>query len=223
MKNSRAVLADRDLSRRAVLRGGLLAGVATLAGASGAVDVAALLRALTSVAPADAQPPATGAGQPPQASLAQAVRVAEKETGGRARKAEMERERGVYVYEIETVSKDGSAEVHVDPASGRVLRVKRPWFGSSIANVFDRDDRRKDQAAFAQLEASPMTLVGAVEAAEKETGGRAVKATMKSRYASTLFEVSVVKDWVTHSVLLDPATGKVVTVPPRGKGKDDDD
>src|SRR5213078_2507214 len=168
------------LSRRALLRGGLVAGIATLVNASGVT---------TSIAQAPPQQPPT--------SLAQAVRVAEKQTGGRARKAEMERERGVDVYEIKTVSKDGSAKVLVDPASGNIIRVHTPWFGSSIANMFDRDDQRKDEAALARLEASSMTLAGAIDAAHKETGGRAIKAALKSQYGSTLFEVGVVKDWTT--------------------------
>ncbi len=194
------------LSRRALLRGGLVAGIATLVNASGVT---------TSIAQAPPQQPPT--------SLAQAVRVAEKQTGGRARKAEMERERGVDVYEIKTVSKDGSAKVLVDPASGNIIRVHTPWFGSSIANMFDRDDQRKDEAALARLEASSMTLAGAIDAAHKETGGRAIKAALKSQYGSTLFEVGVVKDWTTQKVLVDPATAKVVIVPPRGEHSDDDD
>ena len=193
---------DSMLSRRALLRGGLLAGVAALADAT------------TSIAQAPSQQPPT--------SLVQAVRVAEKQTGGRARKAEMERERGVDVYEVKTVSKDGSAKVLVDPASGNILRVVTPGFVSSIANVFDRDDQRKDQAAFARLEGLPMTLASAIDAAQKETGGRAVKGALKSQYGSTLFEVSVVKDWTMQKVLVDPATAKVVTLPPQGKRKDDD-
>ena len=135
----------------------------------------------------------------------------------------MERKRGVYVYEIKTVSKDGSAKVLVDPTSGNVLRADTPGFVSSIANVFDRDDQRKDQAAFARLEASSMTLAAAIDAAQKESGGRAVRAALTSRYDATLFEVRVVKDWTTQNVLVDPATAKVVTVPPRGKHKNDDD
>ena len=174
-------------------------------------------RAITLVAPAAAQQPVN-----PQTSLAHAVRVAEQQTGGRARKAEMERESGIYVYEIRTVSKDRSAKVLVDPASGKVLRVDTPGFVSSIASVFDRDDQRKDQSALARLDASSMTLAGAIDAAEKETGGRAVKAAVKSQYGSTLFEVSVVKDWTMHRVVVDPATANVVTVPATGKRKDDD-
>src|SRR5439155_6855945 len=93
--------------------------------------------------------------------------------------------RGIDVYEIKTVSKDGSAKVLVDPASGNILRVVTPGFVSSVANVFDRDDQRKDQAAFAQLEGSPMTLASAIDAAQKETGGRAGKRAQGAHYAST--------------------------------------
>jgi uncharacterized membrane protein YkoI len=196
-----------------LLRGGLLTGVS------------AVLEATTSVAQAPAQAARSvgGSGPQVQTSLAQAVRIAEQQTGGRARKAELEREKSTYVYEIKTVSKDSAAKVLVDPASGTVLRFDAPGFISSIAGVFDRDDQRKDQAAFARLEASSMTLAGAIDSAEKEAGGRAVKAVLKSLYGSTLFEVSVVKDLTTHKLAVDPATAKVVTVAPRGKAKDDDD
>jgi uncharacterized membrane protein YkoI len=158
-----------------------------------------------------------------QSSLVQAIRVAEQETGGRARKAEMERESGVDAYEIKTVAKDKSAKVLVDPASGKVVRVEGPGFFDAIANVFDRDDRREDQAALARLEALPMTLAAAITAAERETGGRAVKASLKNQYGQTLFEVGVVKDLIPHKVLVDPVSGKVAAVAQRkGKDKDDD-
>jgi uncharacterized membrane protein YkoI len=186
----------------------------------------AVLEAMTLVAQAAAQqslPPAGGSGQQAPTSLAQAVRAAERQTGGRARKAEMERERGIDVYEVKTVSRDGSAKVLVDPTAGNVLRVDTPGFVSSIANVFDRDDRRKDQAAFAQLEASAMTLASAIDAAQKETGGRAVNAALQSQYGSTVFEVTVVKDLTTRKVLVDAATAKVVPLPSPGPRKDDDD
>src|SRR2546428_1204724 len=145
---------------------GLLAG--------GAVVLATTL----AVTPASGQTarPGGGSGLSPQTSLAQAVRAAEQQTGGRARKAEMERTRGTYVYEIKTVSKEKSAKVLVDPASGSVVRVDTPGFFSSIGDVFDGDDQRKDRAALARLEVSSMTLVGAIEAAESSTGGRGVEA-----------------------------------------------
>lgn len=199
-----------EVSRRALLRGGLLAGVAVLTDA---------LAGSAQAPPQQSGRPGGGGALSAPVSLAQAVGIAEKHTGGRARKAEMERERGVHVYEIKTVSKDTSAKVHVDPTSGSVLRVGTPW----LSGVLDRDDQRKDQAAFAQLAASSMSLVGAIEMAEKAIGGRAVEAALKSRYGSMLFEASVVKDWTTHKVLVDPATAKVVTSPAHGKHEDDDD
>jgi uncharacterized membrane protein YkoI len=202
------------LCRRALRWGGLLAGVVALAVTVGPRDIVAVLEATTAVVHATPQQA--------QTSLAQVVRIAEQQTGGRARKVEMERERGIEVYEIKTVAKDGSATVLIDSASGNVVRVETAGFLASIATIFDRDDQREDHAAFAQLEASAMTLAGAIEAAEKETGGRAIKAALKRQYGATLFEVRVVKDWIPQKVLVDPATAQVVTVPAHGKKPDDD-
>src|SRR2546427_3940844 len=152
---------DCALENRVLLWIGLLTGVAAVLATAMAVTPASGLTAR----------PGNVSGLQPQTSLAQAVRVAEQQTGGRARKAEMERNRGAYVYEIKTVSKEKSAKVLVDPASGNVVRVDTPGFFSSIGDVFDGDDQRKDRAALARLEVSSMTLVGAIEAAESRTGG----------------------------------------------------
>ena len=188
------------------------------------VALAAVLALVGTATFAQTAPQQKGtAVQQSPSSLVQAIRVAEQESGGRARKAEMERERGVDAYEIKTVAKDKSVKVLVDPASGKVVRVEGPGFFDAIANLFDSDDRREDQAALAQLEASPMTLAAAIAAAERETGGRAVKASLKSQYGQTLFEVGVVKDLVPHKFVVDPASGKVAAVAQRkGKDKDDD-
>jgi len=186
--------------------------------------VAVLLATTIAVPPASGQTARPGGISGPQTSLAQAVRVAEQQTGGRARKAEMERNRGTYVYEIKTVSKEKSVKVFVDPASGSVVRTVTPGVISSLSHVFDRKDQLKEQAALARLEASPMSLVSAIESPERESGGRAVEAALASLYGSTLFEVKVVKDLTTQRVVVDPATGKVAAVvPSRGKRKDDDD
>jgi uncharacterized membrane protein YkoI len=76
--------------------------------------------------------------------------------------------------------------------------------------MFDGEDRREDHAALAQLEASPLTLAAACAAAERETGGRAIEASLKSRYGQTLFSVGVVKEFALHKVTVDPASGRVV-------------
>src|SRR5438034_5689950 len=177
---------DCALASRVVLGIGLLPAVAGL-------------RAPTIAAPpASGQTARPGGISGPQTSLAQAVRVAEQQTGGRARKAEMERNRGTYVYEIKTVSKEKSVKVFVDPASGSVVRTVTPGVISSLSHVFDRKDQLKEQAALARLEASPMSLVSAIESAERESGGRAVEAALASLYGATPFEVKVVKDLTDH-------------------------
>ena len=162
-----------------------------------------------------------GHGLQARTSLAQAVRIAERQTGGRAWKAEMERARGAYVYEIETASQDGATEVVVDPASGNVLRVDTPGFESSVASIFGSDGQRKDRVAW--LEASSMGLAGAIDAAAKEPGGGVVGAALKSRQGSTLFEVSVIKDSVLRKVWVNPTAVNVVMVAPHGERTDEDD
>ena len=168
--------------------------------------------AQTAPPPQTAPPLQAQAAPAPQAqtNLAQAVRAAEQRSGGRARKVEMETNKGVEVYEIKTVSKDKSTSVMIDLVSGNVVRVDGPGF---LSSVFDKDDQQEDRAALARLEASPLTLAAAIEAAEKETGGRAIEAAMASRYGSTLFEVRTVKDWTMHTVWVDPSTSKVTSVP----------
>jgi uncharacterized membrane protein YkoI len=155
--------------------------------------------------------------QAPTTSLAEAIRIAEQESGGRARKAELEQDRGVDVYEIKTVSKDKSATVFVDLSSGKVVRVEGAGF---LSGVFEREDNREDQAELARLEALSTTLVDAIAAAERETGGRAIDASLRSQYGQTLFRVRVVKDLVPQQVMVDPATGKVVTLAPRERADD---
>jgi uncharacterized membrane protein YkoI len=191
----------------------LVAGVALLATVSGARSLGAVEPA-TSVARAKQQQQQQ---QQVPSSLAQAIRTAERQTGERAREIELERDRGIEVYEIKTVSRDKSSLVLIDPASGNVVDVGTSGFLSSIGNIFEREDEQEDQADFARLEAVSMTLADAVETAEKETGGRAVEASVGSQYSATLFHVRVVKDFIAQRVMVDPSTGKVITVPRRDR------
>lgn len=156
-------------------------------------------------------------------SLAKAVLSAEQRTKGRAGKAELEREDGVYVYEVKTVSKDGSAEVSVDFATGNINEVEGRGILARVGDIFDREDKREDEALLKALEASPVTLSRAIEAAESKTGGRAIKATLKDRYGIMYFEVALIVDGSKQRVQIDTATAKVVAVKARKRGDDDDD
>lgn len=138
-------------------------------------------------------------------SISQAVAAAEKQTGGRAMKVDVEHEKGIYLYEIKTVSKDKVSEVFVDPASGKITRTDDEGM---IAKVFDSED----QAEFAMLAASPVTLAAAIVTAEQETAGKAVEAAFENEDGTMLFEIEVAKDKAVHNVMIDAASGKVVKV-----------
>jgi uncharacterized membrane protein YkoI len=177
---------------------------------------------LAQAAPEQPAAPSGSAAPGPRTSLGQAVGIAEKQTGGRAVSAGMRQEKGSYVYSVKTLAKDKSAKVLVDPASGNVMRVDEPGFIARIASVFDRDDQWQEQVVLAALEASPMTLAGAVAAAEKDTGGRAVRARSTERYGSVLFEVRLLKDGAMLAAQVDAASGKVATLPMDARRNDDD-
>lgn len=151
-----------------------------------------------------------------KSSISQAVAAAEKQTGGRAMKVDVEHEKGTYLYSIKTVSKDKVSDVFVDPASGKITRTDDEGL---IAKVFDKED----QAEFAKLAASPVTLSTAVATAEKETGGKAIEAAFESEDGKMLFEVEVAKDKAVQKVTIDAASGTVVKVSAAEAGEHKED
>ncbi|MCZ6858785.1 MAG: PepSY domain-containing protein [Alphaproteobacteria bacterium] len=119
----------------------------------------ATLAASTIVAQAAAQksPASNSAVIRPSTTLAQAVRLAEQHTDGRARKVELDRDDGIYIYKVKTVSKNGNAKVYIDFRTGDVLRVDSRGFLGRVGDMFDSKDRRKNEARLNALVASPDT------------------------------------------------------------------
>ena len=151
-----------------------------------------------------------------QTSIAQAIAAAEAQSGGRAVKAEMDREKAAYLYEIKTVARDKVLEVLVDPATGKIVRTHEKGF---IAKLFHEDDRDR----FDKLAASPVTLATAISAAEKETGGKALKAEFETKGGKSLFEVKVTRNDEVRKVKIDASNGKVLKVSDARKYKDEND
>lgn len=149
-------------------------------------------------------------------SITQAIAAAEKQSGGRAMKIDVEKENGAFLYEVKTVSKDKITEVLVDPASGQVVRTDDEGV---IARIFDRDD----QDELARLAASPTTLAAAIATAEQHTGGKAIEARVDDDDDTMTFKVEVAKDNAVHKVRVDSATGKVMKVIVAKHEDDDDD
>ena len=69
--------------------------------------------------------------------LAQAVTAAEQHVGGKASRAEYERHKGQWVFDVEVVKDRAVMDVKVDPASGKIL--------ASVEDKADHDDDH-DQA-----------------------------------------------------------------------------
>lgn len=138
-------------------------------------------------------------------SVAQAIAAAEQKTGGRALKVDIEKEKGAYLYEVKTISKDKVSEVFVDLTSGAVTRTDDEGL---IARMFDR----RDQDELARLSASSTTLATAVATAEQHVGGKAIEAGFDAENGALIFKIKVAKDNAVHRVVVDSTTGKVMQV-----------
>ena len=179
---------------------------------------------VASVTVAQAAPqPSAGSVKRSHATLAEAVRLAEQRTKGRAQNVELDRDNGIYFYKVKTVAEDGSAKVYVDFRTGNVDRIDSREFFDRVGDMYDRDDRRENDALLRDLKATQVTLSEAIDAAEKNTGARAIKAKLKDRYGSLYFQVTLIEGQSKRRVEVDGATANVVAVSARKKKHDHDD
>ena len=135
-------------------------------------------------------------------SIVQALSLAEAHAGGHTMAIELGLEGETSVYEIKLVSRDGVTIVFVDPVGGRVMRAES-------AGVIERLLEWPDRARFAELTASTIRLVGAIRAAERETGGTAIEAKFERDDGSMLFAVAVARNGTLLDVEVDAATSAV--------------
>jgi uncharacterized membrane protein YkoI len=71
--------------------------------------------------------------------LTQAIAAAEQHVGGKAAKAEYERDKGQWVFDVEVVKGQVVMDVKVDPANGKVLAATE----DKIDHDDDKDNDRK--------------------------------------------------------------------------------
>jgi uncharacterized membrane protein YkoI len=72
-------------------------------------------------------------------SLTQAISAAEQHVGGKAAKAEYERDKGQWVFDVEVVKDKTVMDVKVDPASGKVIAATE----DKTDHDDDKDNDRK--------------------------------------------------------------------------------
>lgn len=71
-------------------------------------------------------------------SLAQAIAIAEQQTGGKAMESSLEQQAGTAAYEVRIAKADGVQKVLVAPDSGKVLKV------TPVKKAHDEDEEDGD-------------------------------------------------------------------------------
>ena len=83
---------------------------------------------------------------------------------------------------------------------------------AAATTAFAAESRRGSEADEAvAYEQVKMTLADAIALAERQTGGKAVEATLEQERGTVSFEVEIMKDRAFRKVTIDATTGQVVT------------
>jgi uncharacterized membrane protein YkoI len=90
-------------------------------------------------------------------------------------------------------------------------------------NHHEKGNGDDDRAAVARLRASPTTLSQAIQAAERQTGGKAMAASIVEKNGTNpngpaVFVVEVARNDAIDRVTVDGATGQIVKVAPDDQG-----
>jgi len=82
---------------------------------------------------------------------------------------------------------------------------------AAATTAFAAESRRGGEAHEAvAYEQVKMTLADAIALAERQTGGKAVEATLEQEHGTVSFEVEIMKDRAFRKVTIDATTGQVV-------------
>ena len=84
--------------------------------------------------------------------------------------------------------------------------------GAAFAANPAREKEDNDQKAISAIQQAKTSLVQAITAAEQETGGKAIETGIENRDGILAYEITTAKGNTLETVLVDPDSGKVVTV-----------
>ena len=140
-------------------------------------------------------------------SAAQAIAIAEKDTGATADNLELELKRGNAVYEIDLHDDKQEYEIRVDAVSGEITARKSEYE--------DKLPRR-----------GSITLTQAIETAEQETGAKTVEADLDGKHSGLVYEIELLGNDTRYDVDISADDGKVLRKdekkrPPRMVGMKD--
>lgn len=147
--------------------------------------------------------------------LTTAISTAESSVAGQAIRAETEVRHEKSRYEVAIATEKGIAKVEVDLATGKVVDTYEPGF---FDRLFDREGKNKAEVA-ATL---PINLLDAVMKAEKEAGGKAIKARLKTKGETPHYLVGVAVGTTVKLMSVDAKSGAIAEASRRDRDHDED-
>ena len=140
-------------------------------------------------------------------SAAQAIAIAEKDTGATADSIDLELKRGNAVYEIDLHDDKQEYEIRVDAISGEIT-----------ARQSEYEDKLPRRGS--------ITLTQAIETAEKDTGAKVVEADLDGKHCGLVYEFELFGNDTRYDVEISADDGKVLLKdekkrPPRMGGMKD--
>lgn len=140
-------------------------------------------------------------------SLLQAIEIAERESKGKAFKAELDIEHGRVVWEIKLLTSLGLLEYEIDTESGRVSKIEdervRGRLYSFIKGVSLKD-----------IDGAKSSVAEAIALAERQTSAKAIELEIEREYERVgrlEYEITLRSAGSRHRVRVDAESGQVVS------------
>jgi len=144
-------------------------------------------------------------------TLSQAIDIAGKTAEGQVLEAEFEVESGAPVFRVRIVRPDGKVQrITIDSRSGEVLRTSPRGAVERLEEKLESFFRRRPRIP----EAPKLKLRDAVVAVERAVIDKVVEAEVeKDKTGVFWYEIKVMNDDETQSIMVDPESGKFRLVP----------
>ena len=124
-------------------------------------------------------------------SAAQAIAIAEKDTGATADNLELELKRGNAVYEIDLHDDKQEYEIRVDAITGEITKRQ---------SEYEDDLPRR----------GTITITQAIETAERETGAKVVEADLDGKRSGLVYEIELIGNDTRYDVDISADDGKIL-------------
>lgn len=128
----------------------------------------------------------------------QAMNIATQQVQGTVLEAELDREDGKLIYEVEVATQNGVTEFEIDANTGEIL------------NTENEKLRGHDKKELAALNKAKLSMMQAIEAAKTMQPGKIVAVEIDRDDNQTLYEFEIVKDNGMYELEMDANSGELV-------------